>query len=232
MNVAVIPARGGSKRIPGKNIKAFHGRPIMSWPITTAIESGLFDRVVVSTDSEEIAAVAREWGADTPFVRPAELAGDFVPTADVLVHALSRLAEDGEEYGRCCLIYPTAVFASTADLAAGLDLLRRSRAGAVIPVVSFPAPVFRAFRMDGDGRLAMIWPEHELTRSNDLPEAYHDSGQFYWLDCARFLESGRIYADDAVGMPLPRHRVVDIDTPEDWRLAERLFQVLKAEEEA
>lgn len=232
MNLALIPARGGSKRIPGKNVKRFHGRPIIAWPITTAIESGLFDRVVVSTDSEEIAAVAREWGADTPFVRPAELADDHTPTAPVLRHALERLAEEGAAYERCCLIYPTAVFVRAADLRAGFEILEERGVSAVVPVASFPAPIHRAFSMDESGRLAMIRPEHELTRSNDLPQAYHDAGQFYWLDCARFLENGRLYAGDAVGLLMPRHRVVDIDTPEDWRLAELLFRALKAEGEA
>jgi len=228
MNVAVIPARGGSKRIPGKNIKPFCGRPMIGWPLEVALKSGLFRRVIVSTDSQEIAATAREWGAEVPFLRPAALADDFTPTADVLAHALEWLREQGESYQRCCLIYPTAVFATVRDLAAGLELLRESGAGAVIPVAAFPAPIQRAFVMNEAGRLSMLWPEHELTRTNDLPESYHDAGQFYWLDCDRFLKGRKIYTDDAVGLVLPRYRVVDIDTPEDWQVAEHLFRAFRS----
>jgi len=158
----------------------------------------------------------------------AALADDFTPTADVLAHALEWLREQGESYQRCCLIYPTAVFATVRDLAAGLELLRESGAGAVIPVAAFPAPIQRAFVMNEAGRLSMLWPEHELTRTNDLPESYHDAGQFYWLDCDRFLKGRKIYTDDAVGLVLPRYRVVDIDTPEDWQVAEHLFRAFRS----
>lgn len=227
MIVAVIPARGGSKRIPAKNIKLFAGKPIIAYSIETALSSGLFQRVVVSTDSEEIAAVARAHGAETPFVRPAVLADDFAPTADVVLHALDWLANHDEPATQVCCLYATAPFVQASYLRQGLDLLLRSGAASVFTVTSYPASIFRALKQGPDGRLAMVWPEHELTRSNDLPETYHDAGQFYWLDARRFIAEKRIYSADSRPVVLPRYLVQDIDTPEDWLTAEAMYDALR-----
>jgi pseudaminic acid cytidylyltransferase len=227
MKVALIPARGGSKRIPGKNIKPFAGRPIIAWSIAAARSCGLFDRIIVSTDSAEIAAVARQYGAETPFARPAELAGDFTTTAAVVEHGLRWLQEEHDAPVRfICCIYATAPFLRPEDLRAGFELLVNRGVSAVFPVTEYPSSIFRALKIEADGHLAMMWPEHELTRSNDLPQAYHDAGQFYWLDAAAFLAGGRIYGRDALPVILPRHLVQDIDTPEDWLLAELMHEAL------
>lgn len=228
-NVAIIPARGGSKRIPGKNIRTFAGRPIIAWSIAAARESGLFARIVVSTDSQEIAAVARDCGAETPFARPAAIADDFATTAAVILHALAWLKEQGPLPAHLCCLYATAPFVTAANLRAGLARLQESGASSVFPVASFPASVFRALTVNDQGRLAMLWPEHELTRSNDLPAAYHDAGQFYWLRSESFLRTGRIY-DDAAPLVIPRWQVQDIDTLEDWHMAELLFAALRRSE--
>lgn len=226
MIAAVIPARGGSKRIPGKNIKFFAGTPMIAWSIEIAQASGLFDRIIVSTDSPDIAAVARAHGAEAPFVRPAELSDDHAATAPVLRHALEWLNANGPKVARLCCIYATAPFVRAQDLRQGLSLLDAHGATSVFSVTTFPFPVQRALRLTEDGRLTMLWPEFELTRSNDLVEAYHDAGQFYWLDADRFLIEGRMYAEDSRPVILPRHRVQDIDTPEDWERAERMFMTL------
>jgi pseudaminic acid cytidylyltransferase len=228
MNVAIIPARGGSKRIPGKNIKSFAGKPIISYSIEAARDCGLFDRIIVSTDSEEIAAVATQRGAEAPFLRPAEIADDLTPTAPVLAHALNWLAQDGASSDYACCIYPTAPFITAEYLRQGFEELTRNNVSSVISVTTFSFPIFRAFERSEKGNLEMIWPEHELTRSNDLPDAYHDAGQFYWLDTKIFLEEGKMYGRDARPVILPRYLVQDIDSPEDWETAERMFKALDA----
>ncbi|MBU4263796.1 MAG: pseudaminic acid cytidylyltransferase [Proteobacteria bacterium] len=226
MKVAIIPARGGSKRIVGKNIKPFMGKPVIAYSIEAARLSGLFDRIIVSTDAEEIAAVAREFGAETPFVRPAALADDFATTAVVVEHAVRWLRERNDPVRYVCCIYATAPFIRPADLRAGYELLVGRGVSSVFPVTSYPSSIFRALKIAGDGHLVMMWPEHELTRSNDLPEAFHDAGQFYWLDAAAFLRNSRMYGEDALPVILPRHLVQDIDTPEDWLLAELMYEAL------
>jgi len=226
-NVAIIPARGGSKRIPAKNIKEFLGKPIIAYSIAAAKQSGLFERIIVSTDSEAIAEVANRYGAETPFMRPEEIADDFTTTAAVLAHALQWLAAHGSEAQHACCIYATAPFIQVHYLKAGYELLTGKGATSVFPVTTFPFSIFRALKINDDGRLAMFWPEHELTRSNDLPEAYHDAGQFYWVDCKVFLEKQQLYSDDSLPVVVPRHLVQDIDTPEDWTRAEMMYKALQ-----
>lgn len=228
--VAIIPARGGSKRISNKNVRLFCGRPIIVYSIEAAIRSGLFSRVIVTTDSSEIAGIAVENGAEVPFVRPPELADDHTPTADVLAHALQWIAEN-DEAGVCahaCCIYATAPFVTVGALQDGYDALVTNSAGSAFPVTSFPFPPLRGLRIQDDGSLAMIWPEHELTRSQDLPEAYHDAGQFYWVDCQRFGKDHRLYAIDARPVVLPRYLVQDIDTEEDWVRAEMMYELCRS----
>jgi len=224
--VAIIPARSGSKRIPGKNIRPFAGKPMIAHAIAKAVESGMFSRIIVSTDSEEIAATARSYGADVPFMRPASLACDHTPTAPVLLHALEWLEEHAAlpRYG--CCIYPAVPLLDPEFLHKGFALLRESGAPVVISLAGFASPVQRALRMDGNGAVSMFHPEHEMSRSNDLESAYYDAGQFYWFDCRRFIAAPRLYCTGARGVVIPRHLAVDIDTPEDWQVAEVVYNGL------
>jgi len=228
MNVAIIPARGGSKRVPLKNIKPFLGKPIISYSIAAAQSSGLFDRIVVSTDSKEIADVALKFGAEVPFMRPADLADDFTTTAPVLLHALKWLMENGNPVQYACCIYATAPFVRPVYLKEGFNTITEKGVSSVFSVTTFPFPIFRALKINEEGHMQMFWPEHELTRSNDLPEAYHDAGQFYWLNCKAFFEDPRLYGRDALPVLLPRYMVQDIDTLEDWEAAEHLFKALES----
>lgn len=222
MSVAIIPARGGSKRIPRKNIKTFAGRPMIAHSIVTARESGCFDRIIVSTDDAEIADVAREWGAEVPFMRPAELSDDHTATAPVLLHALDWLEANGHPVSQACCIYATAPFIQPKYLREGLDTLNATGATTVFSVTSFAFPIFRSLKLAEDGIVSMFWPEHRTTRSQDLPEAYHDAGQFYWFDVGLFRAAQSLYAADSRAVILPRRLVQDIDTPEDWDVAEAM----------
>lgn len=227
--VAIIPARGGSKRIPRKNVKAFCGKPMIAWSIEAAKASGCFDQIIVSTDDEEIANVARERGATAPFMRPAELSDDFTGTMPVMRHAVEWLNQNdaGVEYA-CCL-YATAPFVSAEDLKQGFQLIKDMGCSYAFSVTSYPFPLPRAIRITESGRVAMFNPEHSQTRSQDLEEAWHDAGQFYWGSAKAWCEERPIFGEDSVPVKLPRHRVQDIDTPEDWIRAEWLFRAIQAE---
>ncbi|WP_417536725.1 pseudaminic acid cytidylyltransferase [Methylophaga sp.] len=225
--VAIIPARGGSKRIPRKNIKEFCGKPMIAWSIEAAIESGCFDRVIVSTDDEDIAAVARQHGAETPFMRPAQLSDDYTGTIPVIRHAVEWLADNGCAVSQACCIYATAPFVSPEDLKRGQQLLESEACSYAFSVTSYAFPIQRAIRITGGGRVAMFHPEHFGTRSQDLEEAWHDAGQFYWGTAQAWTQERSIFSEDAAPVTLPRHRVQDIDTPEDWVRAEWLFKALQ-----
>ena len=228
MRLAVIPARGGSKRIPRKNIKPFGGKPMIAWSIEAARQSGCFDRVVVSTDDEEIAAVARELGAEVPFMRPAALADDHAGTLAVMRHAVDACGVD-RATGRVCCIYATAPFLLAEDLRRGLEILEQSGADYAFSVTSFAFPIQRALRLTPRGRVEMFDPAQFATRSQDLEEAWHDAGQFYWGRAAAWLDEAPLFSHGAAPVILPRHRVQDIDTPEDWLRAEWLFRAMQAE---
>ncbi len=223
MRLAVIPARGGSKRIPRKNIKEFCGKPMIAWSILAALESNCFDRVLVSTDDGEIAKVAREWGAETPFIRPKDLSGDHVPTAPVVAHAIRTLGTVHEVASKVCCVYATAPFLTAKDIRAGMEALESVDADFAFSVSTFAFPIQRALKLTDDGRVAMFAPEHFATRSQDLEHAWHDAGQFYWGTAAAWLDEKPIFSDRSVPVALPRWRVQDIDTPEDWTMAELLF---------
>jgi len=225
--IAIIPARGGSKRIPNKNIKSFVGQPIISYSIKAAQAADLFDRIIVSTDSEEIAEVAKIYGAEVPFIRPAELADDFTGTIPVLLHALNWLSEHGFATDYFCCIYATAPFIQPEHIIEGFNLLKKRNAATAFSVTTFPYPIFRALKIGEDGCIEMFWPEHENSRSNDLPEAYHDAGQFYWGNTEKFLRGKTFFSSDAVPIVIPRYLVQDIDTPEDWEKAEKMYSVLQ-----
>ena len=221
--VAIIPARGGSKRIPRKNVKLFAGKPMISYSISAALESGVFDRIVVSTDDEEIASVARQCGAEVPFMRPPELANDHAATDAVILHALERLVKNGFAARYVCCIYATAPFLQARYIREGLALLKEKNATSAFSVTTFPYTIFRSLRINERGRVEMFWPENFAKRSQDLPEAYHDAGQFYWADANRYLVEKRFFSSDAVPVILPRSLVQDIDTPEDWEVAEQMY---------
>ena len=228
MRLAVIPARGGSKRIPRKNLKDFCGRPMLAWSVEAALDAGCFDRVVVSTDDEEIASVARAAGAEVPFLRPAELSDDHTGTIPVVAHAAGAcgLSADSAEDLVCC-IYATAPFVRAADLQDGLEVLVESGAEYALSVTTFPFPIQRAVRRTDEGRLEMFEPERFQTRSQDLEEAWHDAAQFYWGRARAWLAGTPIFSSAAAPVPLPRHRVQDVDTPEDWVRAELMFRALR-----
>ena len=228
MIIAIIPARGGSKRIPRKNIRAFAGRPMIAHAIQAAKACGIFERIVVSTDDEEIRHIAAEHGAEVPFARPAELANDHATTAPVIRHAILACEALGWDIAWACCMYPAVPFIRTEDIAAGLELLRRSSADFCYPVTAFPSAIQRALRRLPDGRLSFFQPEHELTRTQDLEPAYHDAGQFYWGSRKAWIENPRMHSS-GVGLPIPHWRVVDIDTPEDWERAELLHKALQGD---
>jgi len=227
MKLAVVPARGGSKRIPRKNLKLFCGKPMLAWSIANAQRSGCFDRIIVSTDDAEIAAVARECGAEVPFLRPAELSDDHTGTIPVIRHVTDAcLLADSD---LVCCIYATAPFTQAHDLRRGLELMHTTDADYAFSVTSYAFPIQRAVRITAAGRVEMFDPEQFQTRSQDLEEAYHDAGQFYWGRAAAWRAQRPIFARGSVPVMLPRHRVQDIDTLEDWVRAEWLFRAMQAE---
>jgi N-acylneuraminate cytidylyltransferase len=230
--VAIIPARGGSKRIPRKNIKPFCGKPMIAWSIEAALASHCFDCVIVSTDDEEIAAVARKWGAHTPFIRPASLSDDHTGTIAVIAHAVQWLSDHEQAPETVCCLYATAPFVQPDDLQRGGQALQQSGADYAFSVTSYAFPIQRALRFTQSGRVAMFQPEHFTTRSQDLEDAWHDAGQFYWGRADAWLTGQPLFSEHAVPVILPRHRVQDIDTPEDWQRAEWLFKAWQAEQEA
>jgi N-acylneuraminate cytidylyltransferase len=226
--LCIIPARGGSKRIPRKNIRPFLGEPIIVHPIRAALRSACFSEVMVSTDDAEIASVATSAGANVPFLRSAENASDHAGTVAVLEEVLNSYAKSRREFDIVCCIYPTAVFASPELLLRGRDLLIEEEAtDSVIPVVRYAYPIQRSMRMEA-GRLAMRWPEHLHTRSQDLDAAFHDAGQFYWFRVASLQRHGRLMTDTTRGLELSEAEVQDVDNEVDWELAEIKWRRLRA----
>ncbi len=227
MRLAVIPARGGSKRIPRKNIKPFGGVPMIAWSIRAAIDSQCFDRIIVSTDDAEIAAVAKENGAEVPFVRPTSLSDDHTSTIPVIAHAIDWQNQNGEAATQVCCIYATAPFVRACDLQRGLQVLQSTGAKYSFSVTSYPFPIQRAIRITGDERIEMFQPEHFNTRSQDLQEAWHDAGQFYWGQAQAWLGGKPLFSREAAPVRLSRHLVQDIDTPEDWERAEWMLRAMQ-----
>lgn len=226
MKLAIIPARGGSKRIPRKNIKSFCGKPMIAWSIEAARLSGCFDRIIVSTDDTEIAEVARAHGAEVPFMRPPELSDDHTATIPVIAHAIDWIDSNVGMVDFACCIYATAPFVQAHALRRGFDLLQESGADYAFSVTSYPFPIQRAIRITADQRVEMFNPEHLNTRSQDLEEAFHDAGQFYWGRAAAWQAGKSLFSHDAAPVLLPRHRVQDIDTQEDWVRAEVMFEII------
>ncbi len=228
MRLAVIPARGGSKRIPRKNIKPFCGKPMIAWSIETAWRSGCFEEVIVSTDDFEIAEIAIAAGASVPFMRPAELADDHTGTLPVVAHAIKWHANQGRLPEHVCCIYPTAPLLLPESLAQAYERIVQTGSPFCLGVANFGHPIQRALRMSESGSISMFFTEYAKTRSQDLVPAYHDAGQFCWGTAAAFLEGRFPMLMSSAAVVLPRSRVVDIDTAEDWELAEALHTALVA----
>jgi pseudaminic acid cytidylyltransferase len=222
VNIAIIPARGGSKRIPRKNIRPFDGKPMIAHAIMAAKHAGLFQHIIVSTDDEEIASIAREWGAATPFVRPAELADDCTATAPVVAHGILACRELGWAFEHVCCIYPAVPFIQIDDLKGALTLLREGGADYCFPVTEFPSAIQRALRRMDDGTMQPFYPQFETMRTQELAPAYYDAGQFYWGETGAWLKNAAIHSS-GIGYVIPNWRVVDIDTEQDWRRAEMMY---------
>ena len=229
MKLAIIPARGGSKRIPRKNIKPFCGKPMIAWSIEAACLSACFDRIIVSTDDADIAEVARAHGAEVPFMRPPELSDDHTGTIPVVAHAIDWMYRNAGPIDLACCVYATAPFVQARDLQRGLDVLQHSGAEYAFSVTSYAFPIQRAIRITADQRVEMFNPAHFTARSQDLQEAFHDAGQFYWGRAAAWLTGKTLFSHDAAPVQLPRHRVQDIDTAEDWERAAWLFKAMQAQ---
>ncbi|WP_419813300.1 pseudaminic acid cytidylyltransferase [Bacterioplanoides sp.] len=226
MRIAVIPARGGSKRIPRKNIKPFSGQPMIAWTIAAAKKSAVFDRIIVSTDDEEIAAIARQYGAETPFVRPPELSDDHTATTAVIAHTIDYCQQQGISLDAVCCLYATAPFIQAEDIEKSYHQFCQDDWDYCFTVTDFPAPVFRSFKALNTGGVEMFYPEHFNTRSQDLPEALHDAGQFYWGTAQAWLDNKVIFSERSRVYKIPRWRVQDIDTEDDWQRAELMAPVL------
>lgn len=219
-NIAIIPARGGSKRIPRKNIRDFLGKPIIAYSIEVAMESELFEEVMVSTDDNEIAEVAKKYGAKIPFLRSKENADDYATTVDVLIEVLQTYQQQGKHFENGCCIYPTAPLIRSAFLENAYEKLFNKNFSTVFPVVEFSYPIQRSLRLNDKGKVGMTWPEHLESRSQDLPKAYHDAGQFYWFNVEEILKEKKLFGKNCGAIVLPSTSVQDIDTEEDWKLAE------------
>lgn len=224
--VAIIPARGGSKRIPRKNIKDFLGKPIIAYSIELALQSKLFTEVMVSTDDDEIADVAKRYGASVPFVRSEKNASDYATTADVIVEVLDAYRKQQKDFEQACCIYPTAPLAKVSSLKKALELLKTQHYHTVFPVVPYSFPIWRSVKVSPEtGKAEMLWNEHLNTRSQDLPKAFHDAGQFYWMDVKAFLQEKLLYSSHTGVIELPEMEVQDIDNAIDWQLAELKYKL-------
>lgn len=223
--IAIITARGGSKRIPRKNVKDFLGAPIIKYSIDAALNAGCFDEVMVSTDDEEIAEIASDLGAMVPFIRSKENSNDFATTANVITEVLNCYKLQGIEFEYACCIYPTAPFVTANKLKTAYQKLVDSGAKTLVPVVSFGFPILRSFKIE-NGLVKMNWPEYMQTRSQDLQPAYHDCGQFYFFNTETFLQTKQLFTDHSVPYEMPESEVQDIDTEEDWRIAEIKYTFL------
>lgn len=228
MKIAVIPARGGSKRIPRKNVRDFCGQPLIAYSILEAKKCGLFDHIIVSTDDEQICEIANHYGAETPFVRPSELANDHAPTVPVINHAVLWLQENMGNVQQVCCIYATAPFIQAKALSEAYEMLiSRKVGGYVFSATTMPFPIQRTFKVKADGFVEMFEPQNYNKRSQDLEEAYQDAGQFYWGSAETYNNEKIFFSADSMAYVLPRHRVQDIDTLEDWRRAELMYESLK-----
>jgi pseudaminic acid cytidylyltransferase len=226
MKICVIPARGGSKRIPNKNIRDFRGKPMITWAICHALESNIFDKIIASTDDERIAQIAREAGAETPFVRPSSLADDMTPTVPVIAHAVDTCELMGWDIEYVCCVYPCNPLMQAEDIKDALKLMQEKNAHFAYPVTEYVHPVQRSMRRMPSGKMEFLQPEHELTRTQDLEKCYHDAGQFYWGTANAWRSKMKMHTD-GIGLVVPNWRIVDIDNDDDWKRAELLYDILE-----
>ncbi len=224
MKIAIIPARGGSKRIPRKNIKYFNGKPMISWAINVAQKSQLFDYIIVSTDDIEIKYISEQYGAIVPFIRPSNISDDNTPTVPVISHAVKEIDRLYQHVDYACCIYPCSPSLIESDLIKSFNLLKSTGEDFVYPIVEYPHSIFRAMRQSKEGKMQFLYPEYELTRTQDLENTFHDSGQFYWGKAAAWRKLKKMHTD-GIGFRIPSYRVVDIDTEDDWKRAELFFQL-------
>jgi len=224
--IAIITARGGSKRIPRKNIKPFLGQPIIKYSIDAALNSKLFDEVMVSTDDIEIAELAKKFGASVPFIRSNTSSDDYATTVDVLVEVLNDYLKKGVSFDYCCCLYPTAPFVTAKKLVAAFELLKNSDADSVLPITKFSFPILRSVKIE-NGFVKLNWPEHMNSRSQDLPQAFHDCGQFYFAKNETIIKQKCLFTDFTVPLEIPESEVQDIDNEEDWKIAEMKYSILK-----
>lgn len=229
--LAIIPARGGSKRIPRKNIKEFLNKPMMTYSIEVALSSGLFDEVMVSTDDVEIASIAKEYGATVPFMRSEAAADDYSTLSDVIREVVDTYAKSGSTFDYICCILPTAPLLKVEDITSAYNILITKGFDTVYPIVRFSYPILRSLKIDSDGRVVMRWPEFRDTRSQDLDPAFHDSGTFYWLRNGSFIRYGQILTPNTGSIEIDEIRVQDIDTETDWKLAELKYTLLCQQKE-
>lgn len=225
-NLAIIPARGGSKRIPRKNVKYFSGKPVIAYPIEAAVKSGLFDEIMVSTDDKEIAGIAQQYGAKVPFMRSDETANDYAGLTDVLLEVLEAYHMRGSLFDYCCCILPTSPLLDVLQLSEAYQYLMERNFDSVYPVVPFSYPVLRSVRLDQEGEIKMQWPEYSNTRSQDLEPLYHDAGSFYWVNTAKFMHDRTFDTLKCGGIVTDEMRVQDIDNETDWKLAELKFNMI------
>jgi len=226
-NLCIIPARGGSKRIPRKNIKPFKGKPIIAYSIIAAFESALFDEVMVSTDDIEIAEIAKSYGASIPFLRSEENSNDFASTADVLTEVINSYKKEGKGFDSICCIYPTAPFVSSKRLIEGFEALIKG-ADSVLPILSFDYPIWRSFKVNEKNCLEYNWSEFINSRSQDLQTIYHDAGQWYWVNTEKIMSTGNLVFETTKGLHLSPFEAHDIDTFDDWKLAELKYEYLQS----
>ena len=227
MNICVIPARGGSKRIPRKNIKEFNGKPIIAYSIEAALNSNCFNQVIVSTDDNEIAKVAKKYGAQVPFVRPEKLSNDYAGTIPVIKHAIDWMERKNNYFEYVCCLYATAPFISPQIISKSYQQLKKSKSDYCFSVTTFPFPIQRSIKIIKDKKVKMLYPKYFDTRSQDLEETYHDAGQFYWGSAKAFKDEIPIFSEIATPYILPRYLVQDIDTIEDWIRAEAMYKALQ-----
>jgi len=226
MNICIIPARGGSKRIPGKNIKNFHGKPIIAWSIEAALKSRCFDHVICSTDSEKIAKLARKFGAETPFLRPKGISNDNAAITPVVSHSIEFCKKKFGEINFVCCIFATAPFIQESDIKESLSVIKNNNVDYCFSATSYSYPIQRSIFINNDGRCKMVNPEAYDKRSQDFDDAYHDAGQFYWGKAEAWLKNKKIFSEKSILYLLPRYRVQDIDTEDDWIRAELMYSTL------
>lgn len=226
-NLCIIPARGGSKRIPRKNIRGFFGKPIISYSIEAALQSGLFGEVMVSTDDIEVAEISRNLGAKVPFLRSPKTSDDLASTFEVISEVIEKYKEKGKIFNNICCIYPTSPLLQIKQLKSGLKLLIEGDFTTVFPIVKFSYPILRSLKLEGGNKVTMNFPEHQSSRSQDLPDSFHDAGQFYWCNSALLMKEGQLFTQNSAGLILNEMQVQDIDNLTDWQLAELKYQLIR-----